>query len=127
MSKFQIPKKSFSNLKKPNKLLIISFLTIIVANCISIFGFSFLDLKIKIILSLSIISLVLAIDVIVLYTEYYKYYYQTEYLNKVYHLIDINTDNIEKSIAKLKEESTEIKKSVQDNNNAIEFIKSKIS
>lgn len=127
MNKFQIPKESFNNLKKPNKLLIMSFLTIIVANCISVFGFSFLDFKVKIILSLSIISLVLIIDIIVLYTEYYKYYYQTEYLNKVYNLIDINIENIEESIAKLEEESTEIKESVQNNNNDIEFIKSKIS
>ena len=127
MNNFHIPKESFTELEKPNKLLLISFFTIIIANCITIFGLNFLDFKIKIILSLSIISIILVIDVVALYTQYYKYYYQTEYFNRVYHLIDINVENIDKSITKLKEESIEIRNSVQMNYNNIEYLKSKIS
>lgn len=87
MNQFKIPKETFNSLKKPNKLLIISLLTIIISNCITIFGFKLLDIKTKIIISLSIFSLVLLIDVVILYTQYYMFYYQTEYFNKIYHLI----------------------------------------
>ena len=125
MSNLKIPKDALTSLKKPNKLLILSLLTVIVANCMTIFGFNTLDLKIKIIICLSIFSFVLLIDVIVLYSQYYMYYYQTEYLNKIYNLVDINVDNIEKSIIKLQKESSEIRNSIKQNDNDIEFLKSK--
>jgi len=127
MQTLKIPKESFVTLKKPNKSLIISFLAIIIANCITVFGFNFLDLKTKIIISLIIFSLILLIDVIVLYTQYYMFYYQAEYLNKVYQLIDINVDNLGQSISDLKTENTEIRNSVNINNEKIEMLKSKIS
>lgn len=127
MQTLKIPKESFVTLKKPNKSLIISFLAIIIANCITVFGFNFLDLKTKIIISLIIFSLILLIDVIVLYTQYYMFYYHAEYLNKVYQLIDINVDNLGQSISDLKTENTEIRNSVNINNEKIEMLKSKIS
>lgn len=126
MNKFQIPKESFNNLKKPNKLLLISFLTVLITSCVTIFGFNSLDLKFKLILFLSIFSLILIIDVIVLYVQYYMYYYQTEYLNKVYSLIDININNLSESISKLKDESIEVKNSVAENNKDIQSLKAKI-
>lgn len=127
MQTLKIPKESFVALKKPNKSLIISFLTIIIANCITVFGFNYLDLKTKIIISLIIVSLVLLVDVIVLYTQYYMFYYQTEYLNKVYQLIDINVDNLGQSISDLRAENNEIRDSVNNNNENIKILKSKIS
>ena len=80
-----------------------------------------------VVFSLIIFSLILLIDVIVLYTQYYMFYYQAEYLNKVYQLIDINVDNLGQSISDLKTENTEIRNSVNINNEKIEMLKSKIS
>lgn len=126
MNQFKIPKETFNSLKKPNKLLIISLLTII-SNCITIFGFKLLDIKIKIIISLAIFSLVLLIDVVILYTQYYMFYYQTEYFNKIYRLIDLNVENLDQTLLSLEKESTEIRDSVNENNKEIEMLKSKIS
>ena len=125
MNQFKIPKETFNSLKKPNKLLIISLLTIIISNCITIFGFKLLDIKIKI--SLAIFSLVLLIDVVILYTQYYMFYYQTEYFNKIYRLIDLNVENLDQTLLSLEKESTEIRDSVNENNKEIEMLKSKIS
>ena len=125
MNQFKIPKETFNSLKKPNKLLIISLLTIIISNCITIFGFKLLD--IKIIISLAIFSLVLLIDVVILYTQYYMFYYQTEYFNKIYRLIDLNVENLDQTLLSLEKESTEIRDSVNENNKEIEMLKSKIS
>lgn len=127
MSQFKIPKETFNSLKKPNKLLIISLLTIIISNCITIFGFKLLDIKTKIIISLAIFSLVLLIDVVILYTQYYMFYYQTEYFNKIYRLIDLNVENLDQTLLSLEKESTEIRDSVNENNKEIEMLKSKIS
>lgn len=127
MSQFKIPKETFNSLKKPNKLLIISLLTIIISNCITIFAFKLLDIKTKIIISLAIFSLVLLIDVVILYTQYYMFYYQTEYFNKIYRLIDLNVENLDQTLLSLEKESTEIRDSVNENNKEIEMLKSKIS
>lgn len=127
MNQFKIPKETFNSLKKPNKLLIISLLTIIISNCITILGFKLLDIKIKIIISLAIFSLVLLIDVVILYTQYYMFYYQTEYFNKIYRLIDLNVENLDQTLLSLEKESTEIRDSVNENNKEIEMLKSKIS
>lgn len=127
MNQFKIPKETFNSLKKPNKLLIISLLTIIISNCITIFSFKLLDIKIKIIISLAIFSLVLLIDVVILYTQYYMFYYQTEYFNKIYRLIDLNVENLDQTLLSLEKESTEIRDSVNENNKEIEMLKSKIS
>ena len=119
MNQFKIPKETFNSLKKPNKLLIISLLTIIISNCITIFGFKLLDIKIKIIISLAIF--------VILYTQYYMFYYQTEYFNKIYRLIDLNVENLDQTLLSLEKESTEIRDSVNENNKEIEMLKSKIS
>lgn len=127
MNLLNIPKESFKTLKSPNKLLIISLITIIVSNCITIFGIDSLEAKDKIILSLAIIILVLIVDIVVLYTQYYRYFYQSEYLNKVYNLIDTNVEAINKALEKLSIENSDIRKSVEETNKDIELLKSKIS
>lgn len=126
MNLLNIPKESFKTLKSPNKLLITSLVTIIISNCITIFGINSLELKDKIILCLAIVVLILIIDIVVLYTQYYKYFYQSEYLNKVYSLIDSNVEAINNAFEKLSIESSDIRKSVNETNKDIELLKSKI-
>ena len=126
MNLLKIPKDSFKPLKNPNKLLIISLATIIISNCITIFGINSLELKDKIILCLVVVALILIIDIVVLYTRYYKYFYQSEYLNKVYNLIDINVETINETFEKLTLETSDIKKNVYETNKDIEQLKSKI-
>ena len=126
MNLLNIPKESFKTLKSPNKLLIISLVTIIISNCITIFGINSLELKDKIILCLAIVVLILIIDIVVLYTQYYNYFYQSEYLNKVYSLIDSNVEAINNAFEKLSIESSDIRKSVNETNKDIELLKSKI-
>lgn len=121
----KIPKDSLVNLKSPNKLLIFSFLTIIIGNCITIFGLSNLDLKLKLIICLSVVSFVLLIDVIVLYTEYYKFYYQAKYLNKIYSIIDNNLDESTQKLKDLETENIELRNDIISNAEDIAKLKSK--
>jgi hypothetical protein len=55
------------------------------------------------------------------------FYYQTEYFNKIYRLIDLNVENLDQTLLSLEKESTEIRDSVNENNKEIEMLKSKIS
>ena len=100
--KINIKDKFYSNtLKYPNRILIFSIITAIISCIISILALQF-SLKTKIIIALSIIVVILFFDVITLYIKQYEYYYEANYLNKIYSLIDINLNNLFNELDTLK-------------------------
>lgn len=127
MKLIEIPKENYESPQKPDKLFIVSLVTVIIVNCIAIFGLNSLDLKTKIIISLSTISFVCFIDIIVLYTQYYKYYYQSKYFNLIQSLIGFNLKNISEDIENIRKESSELRDSIDSNNAEIKNLKRKIS
>ena len=100
--KINIKDKFYSNtLKYPNRILLFSIITAIISCIISILALQF-SLKTKIIIALSIIVVILFFDVITLYIKQYEYYYEANYLNKIYSLIDINLNNLFNELDTLK-------------------------
>lgn len=122
-----IPSESFKSLKKPNKLILFSFLITLILNITAFFGLDFLDLNVRIIIMLSVIIVVLLVDIISLYIQYFVYYYQTEYLNKIYSLINENIDRIDKSIEKLAQQNIDLKERISKNDQNIKSLQNKLT
>lgn len=118
--------KSLKSLKKPNKLICISLFVAIVVNLTTYLTLDFLDLKTRIIIMLSVVCVALIVDVITLYVQYYIYYYQSEYLNKVYSLINENIAKIDKNLSGVEQKAINIQQDISKNNEAIKILQSKI-
>lgn len=117
---------SFKTLKKPNKLISISLFITIIINLATYLTLDFLDLKTRIIIMLSVVCIALIVDVITLYVQYYIYYYQIEYLNKVYNLINENLERLDKNLSTMEQQAINLKQDISKNNEAIKLLQSKI-
>ena len=126
MSSIQLPKDTFKDIQKPDCLLIISFLVILIGNLVSILALT-IDLKLKVIFCLCIISFVFLVDIVVLYTQYFKFHYQFTYYNKIYSILDSNMDSIGEKFEKLNIESTNLKQESEKLKSEISNIKAEIS
>lgn len=121
-----ISNDSFKTLKKPNKLISISLFITIIINLATYLTLDFLDLKTRIIIMLSVVCIALIVDVITLYVQYYIYYYQIEYLNKVYNLINENLERLDKNLSTMEQQAINLKQDISKNNEAIKLLQSKI-
>lgn len=121
-----ISNEAFKSLKKPNRLIGISLFVTIIVNIATYLTLDFLDLKTRIIIMLSVACFALIVDVVTLYIQYFIYYYQTEYFNKVYTLINQNIEKISESVSALEQLSINLKQDISKNNEAIKLLQSKI-
>lgn len=117
---------SFKTLKKPNKLISISLFITIIVNLATYLTLDFLDLKTRIIIMLSVVCIALIVDVITLYVQYYIYYYQIRYLNKVYNLINENIEKLDKNLSTIEQQAINLKQDISKNNEAIKLLQSRI-
>lgn len=117
---------SFKTLNKPNKLISISLFITIIINLATYLTLDFLDLKTRIIIMLSVVCIALIVDIITLYVQYYIYYYQIEYLNKVYNLINENLERLDKNLSTMEQQAINLKQDISKNNEAIKLLQSKI-
>lgn len=88
---------------KNSTLFLTSILIEILNISLNLLNFNKLDIKINIIIILSITCIILFIDIIILYLKDRENYFKSTYLTNMYYLITDNVKDLQKSVINLKD------------------------
>ncbi len=97
------PKESKILSFKNSTLFLISLLAEILNISLNLLNHSKLDIKINIIIILSITCIILFVDIIVLYLKDRENYYKNTYLTNMYYLLTDNVKDLQQSVTNLED------------------------